>query len=250
MVVTGRRHLGAADAWQPRLPADRAGDRRLRGRHRRSPTWWNCWWRRRTGAASSTVRSCRALPDADAVMLSVGIVGATVMPHALYLHSSLTQNRMPARDDRPSGGRCCASPTWRWWWRWAWPGWSTWRWWRWPPPRSTRAIRKWPRSRPPITRWCRCWAAAAALVFVLSLLASGYSSSIVGTMAGQVIMQDFVGFRIPIWLRRAGHHGAGLRAGRARRQRDPVAGVEPGGAEPGAAGADGGAGGADRRQAR
>jgi manganese transport protein len=35
-----------------------------------------------------------------------------------------------------------------------------------------------------------------------SLLASGFSSSVVGTMAGQAIMQDFVGFRIPIWLRR------------------------------------------------
>jgi len=42
----------------------------------------------------------------------------------------------------------------------------------------------------------------AALVFALSLLASGYSSSMVGTMAGQVIMQDFVHFSIPVWLRR------------------------------------------------
>jgi len=36
----------------------------------------------------------------------------------------------------------------------------------------------------------------------LSLIASGISSSVVGTMAGQMIMQGFVGFRIPIWLRR------------------------------------------------
>jgi manganese transport protein len=36
----------------------------------------------------------------------------------------------------------------------------------------------------------------------VSLLASGMSSSAVGTMAGQVIMQGFVGFRIPLWLRR------------------------------------------------
>jgi manganese transport protein len=43
----------------------------------------------------------------------------------------------------------------------------------------------------------------AALVFALSLLASGFSSSMVGTMAGQTIMQDFVHFRIPLWLRRA-----------------------------------------------
>jgi manganese transport protein len=44
--------------------------------------------------------------------------------------------------------------------------------------------------------------AGAAGVFLLSLIASGVSSSTVGTMAGQMIMQGFVGFRIPIWLRR------------------------------------------------
>jgi len=42
----------------------------------------------------------------------------------------------------------------------------------------------------------------AGALFMLSLLASGFSSSVVGTMAGQVIMQDFVHFRIPLWLRR------------------------------------------------
>jgi manganese transport protein len=42
----------------------------------------------------------------------------------------------------------------------------------------------------------------AAGVFLVSLIASGLSSSAVGTMAGQVIMQGFVGFRIPLWLRR------------------------------------------------
>ena len=43
---------------------------------------------------------------------------------------------------------------------------------------------------------------AAAAIFMTALLASGLSSSVVGTMAGQVIMQDFVGWRIPLWLRR------------------------------------------------
>jgi manganese transport protein len=42
----------------------------------------------------------------------------------------------------------------------------------------------------------------AAGIFLLSLIASGISSSVVGTMAGQMIMQGFIGFRIPIWLRR------------------------------------------------
>jgi len=44
---------------------------------------------------------------------------------------------------------------------------------------------------------------AAATIFLVSLIASGFSSSVVGTMAGQMIMQGFVAFRIPLWLRRA-----------------------------------------------
>jgi manganese transport protein len=44
--------------------------------------------------------------------------------------------------------------------------------------------------------------AGAAGVFLTALLASGLSSSAVGTMAGQMIMQGFVGFRIPIIVRR------------------------------------------------
>jgi len=43
---------------------------------------------------------------------------------------------------------------------------------------------------------------AAAVVFLISLLASGISASSVGTMAGQVIMQGFVRIRIPLWVRR------------------------------------------------
>ncbi|MDE1974505.1 MAG: Nramp family divalent metal transporter, partial [Hyphomicrobiales bacterium] len=39
------------------------------------------------------------LPDGQALLLAVGIIGATVMPHAVYLHSGLTQARMPVRDD-------------------------------------------------------------------------------------------------------------------------------------------------------
>jgi manganese transport protein len=42
----------------------------------------------------------------------------------------------------------------------------------------------------------------AAGVFLVALTASGISSSVVGTMAGQVIMQGFVGFSIPVWARR------------------------------------------------
>jgi manganese transport protein len=44
--------------------------------------------------------------------------------------------------------------------------------------------------------------AGAAALFMLALLASGFSSSVVGVMYGQMIMQGFVSFRIPLWLRR------------------------------------------------
>jgi manganese transport protein len=43
---------------------------------------------------------------------------------------------------------------------------------------------------------------ASSFVFAISLLASGLSSSTVGTMAGQVIMQGFLNWHIPIWVRR------------------------------------------------
>src|SRR5215468_5004376 len=39
------------------------------------------------------------LADAEALLLAVGIIGATVMPHAVYLHSALTQARIPHRND-------------------------------------------------------------------------------------------------------------------------------------------------------
>src|ERR1039458_9421936 len=38
------------------------------------------------------------IPDAEALLISVGIMGATVMPHAIYLHSGLTQARTPGRN--------------------------------------------------------------------------------------------------------------------------------------------------------
>ncbi len=142
-----------------------------------------------------------SLPDARALTIAVGIVGATVMPHAIFLHSGLTQNRAPARTD---GERRKLLRF------------STWE--------SVIAlavagavnmamvimaaaafhaghadvaeIETAYHSLTPLL------GGAAATVFLISLLASGISSSAVGTMAGQMIMQGFVGFRIPIWLRR------------------------------------------------
>ena len=142
------------------------------------------------------------LGGSSSVFLAVGIVGATVMPHAVYLHSALTQDRIVAE--------------------------------------KTEHVRKIVRfayvdvvialtiaglvnlammymaaavfhatghsNVADITTAYRTLApllgGLAALVFLISLMASGISSSVVGTMAGQVIMQSFVGFTVPLWLRR------------------------------------------------
>ncbi len=141
------------------------------------------------------------LPDSGAVMLAVGIVGATVMPHALYLHSSLTHDRMPAHnyEERRTVLRysnrevlvalgiagmvnmamvAVAAAAFH-------IGYS-----------DVAEIETAYHTLVPLL------GAGAAAVFALSLLASGASSSMVGTMAGQAIMQDFVHFSIPLWVRR------------------------------------------------
>lgn len=141
------------------------------------------------------------IPDAQALMISVGIVGATVMPHAVYLHSGLTQDRAPARNDaerrmllRFSNREVVlaltvaglvnmamvimASSAFH-------LGHS-----------DVAEIESAYHTLTPLL------GPAAAGVFLVSLIASGVSSSVVGTMAGQMIMQGFVGFRIPIWARR------------------------------------------------
>ena len=139
--------------------------------------------------------------DAEALLISVGIIGATVMPHAIYLHSGLTQGRTPvatvaerrqlvrfsnieviialaiaglinlAMVMMASGAFHAGHP-------------------------EVAEIETAYHTLAPLL------GIGAAGIFLLSLIASGISSSVVGTMAGQMIMQGFVGFRIPIWLRR------------------------------------------------
>ncbi|MGA2494590.1 MAG: Nramp family divalent metal transporter [Roseiarcus sp.] len=139
--------------------------------------------------------------DAGALTIAVGIVGATIMPHAIYLHSGLTQNRAPARND---GERrkllrfsnievfialavaglvnmamvAMAASAFH-------EGHS-----------DVAEIETAYSTLTPLL------GAGAAGAFLTALLASGLSSSAVGTMAGQMIMQGFVGFRIPIIVRR------------------------------------------------
>jgi manganese transport protein len=141
------------------------------------------------------------IADGGALLLAVGIIGATVMPHAVYLHSALTQARTPVR----SAG-------------------------------ETRRVLQFSNQEVVVAlaaaglvNMAMVMTASAAFhaghsdvaeietayhtltpllgggaagIFLASLIASGISSSTVGTMAGQVIMQGFVGFRIPLWLRR------------------------------------------------
>jgi manganese transport protein len=141
------------------------------------------------------------LDDAGAVLLAVGIFGATVMPHAIYLHSGLTQDRAPARTARErrqlvrfsnrevvaaltAAGIVNAAMVMM----------------------AASAFHAGHSGVAEIEQAYHTlvplFGAAAAGVFLLSLMASGISSSVVGTLAGQVIMQGFVGWRIPVWLRR------------------------------------------------
>src|SRR6266700_3297211 len=142
------------------------------------------------------------LDGGGAVLLAVGIVGATVMPHAIFLHSGLTQDRVLARTDSERrrllqfSNRevilalglaglvniamvAMAASVFH-------DGVHE----------DVAQIDTAYRTLIPVL------GSGAAGVFLLSLIASGLSSSAVGTMAGQVIMQGFVGFRIPVWVRR------------------------------------------------
>ena len=141
------------------------------------------------------------LPDAGSVTLAVGIVGATVMPHAIYLHSSLTQNRVPARNDgerrrilRYSNREVLVAL--------GLAGLVNMA-------MVAMAAAAFHAGHPDVAEIETAYhtlgpllGGGAAAVFLLSLLASGMSSSVVGTMAGQTIMQDFLHWRTPVWFRR------------------------------------------------
>jgi manganese transport protein len=138
----------------------------------------------------------------ESVLLSVGILGATVMPHVIFLHSALMQKRVVTRD--PAQLRrlyrfelidvgiamglaglinaamliMAASTFFQ-------HGLT-----------EIGTIEEAHRTLAPLLGSASSW------VFAISLLASGLSSSTVGTMAGQVIMQGFLHRQIPVWLRR------------------------------------------------
>jgi manganese transport protein len=137
----------------------------------------------------------------DSILLATGILGATVMPHVIYLHSALTQDRIPARDDR-----------------------------------ERRSLMRFGKADVLIAMGVaglinmsmlivagslfhgqasgidsiegaydgfeKYAGAGAALAFALALLASGFASSSVGTYSGQVVMQGFIARTIPLAVRR------------------------------------------------
>ncbi len=135
--------------------------------------------------------------------LAVGIIGATVMPHVIYLHSALTQGRIKvgSEEEKRRVARysrtdvliamgiaglinlamlSAAAATFH----------FTGR-------KDVADLTVAYQTLTPLL------GGAAAVAFALALLASGLSSSAVGTMAGQVVMQGFVGFSIPVWVRRS-----------------------------------------------
>ena len=139
---------------------------------------------------------------ADSVILATGILGATVMPHAIFLHSALTQDRIVVRKPEllkrlfrfeifdvliamtlagliNAAMLIMAASTF-------FDKGLT----------QIGTIEQAHRTLQPLL------GAAAGSVFAISLLASGLSSSSVGTMAGQVIMQGFLHRHIPVWIRR------------------------------------------------
>lgn len=142
------------------------------------------------------------IPDSAALTIAVGIIGATVMPHAVYLHSGLTQNRVKTNTDgerrmllRFSNREVVAALTLA--------GLINMA-------MLIMAASAFHEGHSDVAEIETAYhtltpllGGAAAGFFLLSLIASGISSSVVGTMAGQLIMQGFVGFRIPIWVRRA-----------------------------------------------
>jgi manganese transport protein len=136
----------------------------------------------------------------ESVLLATGILGATVMPHVIYLHSALTQNRVKPRDDK-----------------------------------ERKELLRFQRLDVLIAMgvaglvnmsmlivaaslfhgvldvdsiesahagFKTTLGTGAAVAFGIALLASGLSSSSVGTYAGQVVMQGFIRRSIPLAVRR------------------------------------------------
>jgi manganese transport protein len=122
----------------------------------------------------------------DSILLAVGILGATVMPHVVFLHSALTQNRIVPRSEREAR-----------------------RLFRYEAAdviiamtiaglinHTVGSLQQAEQTLRPLL------GPASGIAFAIALLASGLSSSSVGTMAGQVIFQGFLRRKVSVWLLR------------------------------------------------
>jgi manganese transport protein len=139
----------------------------------------------------------------ESILLATGIIGATVMPHVVYLHSALTQRRIVGRDDAEKkrilgfekvdvvialslaglvnlSMMIVAAALFH-----------------------TSGLTGVDSIDGAYDGLQQLVSGRAAMVFGIALLASGFASSSVGTMAGQVVMQGFIRRRIPIFVRRA-----------------------------------------------
>ena len=139
----------------------------------------------------------------ESVLLAVGILGATVMPHVIYLHSALTQRRVVPQNDKEARALyrytridvviamvlaglinvamlvMAASVFWK-------SGLL-----------HVESLESAHRTLRPIL------GSASSALFALALIGSGLSSATVGTLAGQVVMQGFIRRKIPVFVRRA-----------------------------------------------
>lgn len=138
------------------------------------------------------------LPNSDAVFLAAGVLGATIMPHVIYLHSSLTQTGgKDSKAERYSATKLDVAIAM------TIAGFVNLA------MMATAAAAFHFNGHSGITDLDQAYLTlqpllgnAAATIFGLSLVAAGLSSTVVGTLAGQVVMQGFVRFYIPIWVRR------------------------------------------------
>jgi manganese transport protein len=139
----------------------------------------------------------------ESILLATGIIGATVMPHVVYLHSALTQRRIVGRNEEEKkrilnfekvdvvialslaglvnlSMMIVAAALFH-----------------------TSGLTDVDSIEGAYDNLGTLVSDNAAMVFGIALLASGFASSSVGTMAGQVVMQGFIRRRIPLFLRRA-----------------------------------------------
>ena len=154
-------------------------------------------------AAAGLMPIPRVVTDPKALYLAIGILGATVMPHNLYLHSSLVQTRAVADDDRAKARAIGLASL-----------------------DSSIALgfaffinaailvlaaaAFHQAGRTDVTDIADAHrllapllgVGAASTVFAVALLASGQNSTVTGTLAGQIVMEGFLDLRLPVWLRR------------------------------------------------